>query len=66
MMTKQIHGNLSALSIQHAPPNPCSPLNIYRISFSLCVDIHDLTEAKHACKPFSAAVKSHYGKEANS
>ena len=27
-------------------------------SFSLFVDIHDWTEAKHACNPFSAAVDS--------
>ena len=27
-------------------------------SFSLFVDIHDWTEAKHDCKPFSAAAES--------
>ena len=29
-----------------------------RFSFSLIVDIHDWTEAKHDCKPFSAAAES--------
>ena len=28
------------------------------LSFSLFVDIHDWTEAKHDCRPFSAAAES--------
>ena len=32
-------------------------------SFSLLVDIHDWTEAKHNCKPFSAAAESPDAKE---
>ena len=32
-------------------------------SFSLVVDIHDWTEAKHDCKPFSAAGESPDAKE---
>ena len=32
-------------------------------TFSLFVDIHDWTEAKHDCKPFSAAAESPDAKE---
>ena len=34
-------------------------------SFSLFVDIHDWTEAKHDCRPFSAAAESPDEKENN-
>ena len=32
-------------------------------SYSLLVDMHDWTEAKHDCKPFSAAAESPDAKE---
>ena len=31
---------------------------LFGFSFSLLIDIHDWTEAKHDCKPFSAAAES--------
>ena len=36
---------------------------LFGFSFSLLVDIHDWTEAKHDCKPFSAATESPDAKE---
>ena len=35
-------------------------------SFMLFVDVHDCTEAKHDCKPFSAAAESPDAKESYS
>ena len=48
---------------------PCQLFPIRRnsvlsgFSFSLLVDIHDWTVAKHDCKPFSAAAESADAKE---
>ena len=39
---------------------------LFGFSFSLFVNIHDWTEAKHDCKPFSAAAESPDAKEAYS
>ena len=36
---------------------------LFEFSFSLLVNIHDRTEAKHDCKPFSAAAESPDAKE---
>ena len=61
--TEELNGNIE----RHLLRCPSFPMRrnsvLSGFGFSLLVDIHDWTEAKHDCKPFSAAAESPDAKE---